>query len=105
MLIKLLLNIQFYTFVFFDHEGAIKGVKEVIEPVFHAVMTLLYTVLVFTVLYKIVLLSRDLAQSSDEPEKRAEIKKAFFYSLAAPVVVVVASSIVHVIVKEFIFRP
>ena len=99
----------FYTFFFLDFSkndssSGVSDIIKVLEPVFDVVMGVLYFILICTVIYKIVLLAKDLAQASDEPEKRAEIKKAFFYSLAAPVIAAVASPLVHTLMKVFIFN-
>ena len=83
-------------------QKTIASFKKIFDPVFHTIMGVLYMVFISIVIYKVAILSKDLAQSSDEPEKRAEIKKAFFYTLGSIVVIFLAVGSVHILVSNFL---
>jgi hypothetical protein len=97
-------NIFFLNFFDVVNDPAGQQITAILKPIFDTIMYVLYSLLVLGVIYKIVMLAKDLAQSSDEPEKRAEIKKAFIYSLSALIIAGLAAPIVHKLADIFIFN-
>lgn len=81
---------------------ALEVIKQ-IKPFFNILIIVLYVVLSCVIIYKIIFLAINLVRTSDEPEKRAEIQKAFFYSLLAPIIALVANSIVHILAERLFF--
>lgn len=74
---------------------------EVARPYVTAIAVLLIAVLVALSVFKIIILAKDLAAAGDDPQRRSEIKKAFMYTLIAPVIGIAASGIIIAVVQAF----
>lgn len=74
---------------------------EAIKPYVTAITALLIAALVAFSVFKIVILAKDLAAAGDDPQRRSEIKKAFMYTLIAPIIGVAASGTMMIFVNVF----
>lgn len=71
------------------------------QPYVYAVSSLLIAALVAFSVFKIIILAKDLAAAGDDPQRRSEIKKAFMYTLIAPIIGITASIIIIAVVTAF----
>lgn len=74
---------------------------DAIKPYVTAVVALLIAALVAFSVFKIIILAKDLAAAGDDPQRRSEIKKAFMYTLIAPIIGIAASGIIMIFVNVF----
>lgn len=74
---------------------------DAIRPYVTAVIALLIAALVAFSVFKIIILAKDLAAAGDDPQRRSEIKKAFMYTLIAPIIGLAASGIIMIFVNVF----
>lgn len=74
---------------------------DAIRPYVTAVVALLIAALVAFSVFKIIILAKDLAAAGDDPQRRSEIKKAFMYTLIAPIIGIAASGIIMIFVNVF----
>jgi len=89
------------TFNYFDNAVDIKGIIDAAKPYVTGVTSILIAALIAFSLFKIILLAKDLAAAGDDPQRRSEIKKAFMYTLIAPIIGIIASTILLAIVLAF----
>lgn len=75
------------------------------KPYVTAVSGILIAVLVAFSLFKVIILAKDLAAAGDDPQRRSEIKKAFMYTLIAPIIGIAASAIIIALVSAFGYDP
>lgn len=84
-----------------DDQPDINKIIDVARPYVLAVTSILIAALVAFSVFKIIILAKDLAAAGDDPQRRSEIKKAFMYTLIAPVIGISASAIIAAIVAVF----
>lgn len=79
----------------------INKIIDVAKPYVSAVAGLLIAALIAFSVFKIIILAKDLAAAGDDPQRRSEIKKAFMYTLIAPIIGITASAIIIALVQAF----
>ncbi len=84
-----------------DDQPDINKIYDAARPYILAVATILIAALIAFSLFKIIILAKDLAAAGDDPQRRSEIKKAFMYTLIAPVIGIAASAIITAVVGVF----
>lgn len=82
-------------------EFKINDIIVAIKPYVTAVIALLIAALVAFSVFKVIILAKDLAAAGDDPQRRSEIKKAFMYTLIAPIIGIAASGIIMIFVNVF----
>lgn len=88
-------------FNFLANDFDIGRIIDAIRPYVTAVVALLIAALVAFSVFKIIILAKDLAAAGDDPQRRSEIKKAFMYTLIAPIIGMAASGIIMIFVNVF----
>ena len=83
----------------------IQKIIAVAKPYVQSVAGILIAVLVAFSLFKVIILAKDLAAAGDDPQRRSEIKKAFMYTLIAPIIGIAASTIIIALVSAFGYDP
>lgn len=84
-----------------DDQPDISKIIAAARPYILAVVAILIAALTAFSIFKIIILAKDLAAAGDDPQRRSEIKKAFMYTLIAPVIGIAASTIIGGIVGVF----
>lgn len=84
-----------------DDQPDVNKIIDVARPYVLAVTSILIAALVAFSVFKIIILAKDLAAAGDDPQRRSEIKKAFMYTLIAPIIGITASVIIAAVVAAF----